>query len=47
MRKPVLNDDVMYPDIEMMLPNENRTANLAGLPVARLKNDPKDNNWMM
>ena len=36
-----------YPAIEMMFPKEKRIANLAGLPVARLKNDPKDSSWMI
>jgi hypothetical protein len=33
-----------YPAIEMMFPNENKTANFAGLPVARLKNDPNESS---
>ena len=32
--------------MDIMFPNENRIANLAGLPVARLKNDPNDNSCM-
>lgn len=31
----------------MMFPKENRMANLAGLPVAKLKKDPKDRSWMI
>jgi hypothetical protein len=33
---------VIYPEIDIMFPNEKRMANFAGLPVAKLKNDPKD-----
>lgn len=33
--------------MDMILPKEKRTANLAGLPVARLRKDPKERSWMM
>jgi hypothetical protein len=36
-----------YPAIEMIFPKENSTANLAGLPVARLKNEPKESSCMI
>lgn len=31
----------------MMFPKEKRTANLAGLPVAKLIKDPKESTWMI
>ena len=31
-----------YPAIDMMFPKENKTAKLAGLPVAKLRKDPKE-----
>jgi hypothetical protein len=36
-----------YPAMDMIFPKENKTANLAGLPVARLRNEPKERSWMM
>jgi len=37
----------LYPDNDIIFPNENKIANLAGLPAATLNNDPKDKNCMM
>lgn len=33
--------------MEMILPKEKRIANLAGLPVASERKDPKESNCMM
>jgi hypothetical protein len=35
-----------YPAMEIMFPNENKIANLAGLPVARLKKEPNESICM-
>jgi len=47
MRKPVLIEYTFYPAREMMFPKEKSTANLAGLPVAKLRNEPNERSWMI
>ena len=41
-KKPVLDYYKKYPAIDIMFPKEKSTANLAGLPVARLRKEPND-----